>query len=93
MEIKDVQLVKPFGPLIMLVQLPEGVIKVLNEIVDVIYPNRDMGGRLAGVIETESEITHSMLEEKKVMDIFHACLLYTSPSPRDRTRSRMPSSA
>ena len=23
----------------------------------------------------------------------HACLLYTSPSPRDRTRSRMPSSA
>ena len=24
---------------------------------------------------------------------FHICLLYTSPSPRDRTRSRMPSSA
>ena len=24
---------------------------------------------------------------------FYACLLYTSPSPRDRTRSRMPSSA
>ena len=24
---------------------------------------------------------------------FQACLLYTSPSPRDRTRSRMPSSA
>ena len=23
----------------------------------------------------------------------HYCLLYTSPSPRDRTRSRMPSSA
>ena len=23
----------------------------------------------------------------------HICLLYTSPSPRDRTRSRMPSSA
>ena len=23
----------------------------------------------------------------------HRCLLYTSPSPRDRTRSRMPSSA
>ena len=26
-------------------------------------------------------------------DAFCACLLYTSPSPRDRTRSRMPSSA
>ena len=25
--------------------------------------------------------------------ILWACLLYTSPSPRDRTRSRMPSSA
>ena len=26
-------------------------------------------------------------------DVLQACLLYTSPSPRDRTRSRMPSSA
>ena len=25
--------------------------------------------------------------------LLRACLLYTSPSPRDRTRSRMPSSA
>ena len=25
--------------------------------------------------------------------IYDSCLLYTSPSPRDRTRSRMPSSA
>ena len=25
--------------------------------------------------------------------LFFVCLLYTSPSPRDRTRSRMPSSA
>ena len=28
-----------------------------------------------------------------IRDILHRCLLYTSPSPRDRTRSRMPSSA
>ena len=27
------------------------------------------------------------------IDITYTCLLYTSPSPRDRTRSRMPSSA
>ena len=26
-------------------------------------------------------------------NLIDACLLYTSPSPRDRTRSRMPSSA
>jgi len=30
--------------------------------------------------------------EKAIAEI-KACLLYTSPSPRDRTRSRMPSSA
>ena len=28
-----------------------------------------------------------------ISDIPIICLLYTSPSPRDRTRSRMPSSA
>ena len=72
MEIKNVQVVKPFGPLILVAQLPEGFIKKLNDIVDVIKDKKDMGSRLAGVIETESEIPHSMLEEKKVMDIFHA---------------------
>ena len=33
------------------------------------------------------------LEDKIVRRIHWNCLLYTSPSPRDRTRSRMPSSA
>ena len=37
-------------------------------------------------------------DAKKFMSKIHkdwilSCLLYTSPSPRDRTRSRMPSSA
>ena len=30
---------------------------------------------------------------KPVETLVYSCLLYTSPSPRDRTRSRMPSSA
>ena len=30
---------------------------------------------------------------KRDLPRFYICLLYTSPSPRDRTRSRMPSSA
>ena len=30
---------------------------------------------------------------EKVEELMKTCLLYTSPSPRDRTRSRMPSSA
>ena len=32
-------------------------------------------------------------EMQRVIAQYQACLLYTSPSPRDRTRSRMPSSA
>ena len=30
---------------------------------------------------------------REALDEARTCLLYTSPSPRDRTRSRMPSSA
>ena len=33
------------------------------------------------------------VHQRGVSDISEICLLYTSPSPRDRTRSRMPSSA
>ena len=29
----------------------------------------------------------------RILEEYRPCLLYTSPSPRDRTRSRMPSSA
>ena len=41
---------------------------------------------IEGIVEDVSEI---ILNLKQV----RICLLYTSPSPRDRTRSRMPSSA
>ena len=32
-------------------------------------------------------------DDLKALDQTHPCLLYTSPSPRDRQKSRMPSSA
>ena len=35
----------------------------------------------------------SMMEDYFKVVLLCNCLLYTSPSPRDRTRSRMPSSA
>ena len=35
----------------------------------------------------------TMAEDRAVERLAGICLLYTSPSPRDRTRSRMPSSA
>ena len=39
-----------------------------------------------------TDVTVSELETVSLAD-YQICLLYTSPSPRDRTRSRMPSSA
>src|SRR5665811_473719 len=55
------------------------------------------------LIESQADMTHRFEEQLQRMQTDHvefyllhalnACLLYTSPSPRDRTRSRMPSSA
>ena len=33
------------------------------------------------------------ITKEDITFLFHRCLLYTSPSPRDRQKSRMPSSA
>ena len=43
-------------------------------------------------LATELGIDESFLDSKECLNIF-SCLLYTSPSPRDKTVSRMPSSA
>ena len=42
---------------------------------------------------TESWATSQILDSELSLSGFHICLLYTSPSPRDRQKSRMPSSA
>ena len=56
--------------------------KLMNDMLDTMYDANGIG--LAAIqIGVPKRII--------VMDI--SCLLYTSPSPRDRTRSRMPSSA
>ena len=44
-----------------------------------------------GAIATDKAVQFSANALEKRLINF--CLLYTSPSPRDRTRSRMPSSA
>ena len=43
--------------------------------------------------KTLEEVADIEAEIQVKLDEIYACLLYTSPSPRDRTRSRMPSSA
>ena len=59
-----------------------------------------MGGMAVG--ETLMPALHELskgfedaIKDKEFLDeyAYYCCLLYTSPSPRDRTRSRMPSSA
>ena len=64
--------------------------------------NRDVQGRLRKkivILKIEkwiaNAIRHCLEESQLPEDIYgiNSCLLYTSPSPRDRTRSRMPSSA
>ena len=45
-----------------------------------------------GKTTTSAMIAH-ILRQGDLMPCHYVCLLYTSPSPRDRTRSRMPSSA
>ena len=47
-----------------------------------------------------TECEKKLYLQEKLQKVFHAygyqdidCLLYTSPSPRDKSRSRMPSSA
>ena len=44
------------------------------------------------IIEKEKKLNEALLELKN-LDLSSPCLLYTSPSPRDATLSRMPSSA
>ena len=46
-----------------------------------------------GANEGSAEQPVVMLIKEKTIPKQSVCLLYTSPSPRDRTRSRMPSSA
>ena len=45
------------------------------------------------MIKENDNIYNRLVWLNKEGEVFCYCLLYTSPSPRDRTRSRMPSSA
>ena len=51
------------------------------------YPTKDYNTQVA-----RYERARKQLQDYAIM-VNQPCLLYTSPSPRDRTRSRMPSSA
>ena len=53
-----------------------------------------VNGKEAAIMEAEKlNLTNNHFYFTLLGELYSGCLLYTSPSPRDRTRSRMPSSA
>ena len=58
--------------------------------------SRVLSERVEGSAVTDFDNIDKAPEEKErgiTINVAHVCLLYTSPSPRDATLSRMPSSA
>ena len=55
----------------------------------------EYGVKLPEEVESVVDATHIKTTKGQTLEVHRktTCLLYTSPSPRDRTRSRMPSSA
>ena len=47
----------------------------------------------ANLLLEEAALVYGLERKEVLRETSGVCLLYTSPSPRDRTRSRMPSSA
>ena len=64
---------------------------IVEELVDVIFYILDFIGLVEKTQGLNFDIDEVFLS--KWERNMKSCLLYTSPSPRDRTRSRMPSSA
>ena len=75
--------------------------RMLQESVDALFDNGRRGRVITGANKRPLKSMSDMLKGKQGRfrqnllgkRVDYSCLLYTSPSPRDRTRSRMPSSA
>ena len=66
--------------------LEEGGIPIFEPGLQDMVRRNVAAGRLCFTTDVEKAAQYGTVQ-------FIACILYTSPSPRDRTRSRMPSSA
>ena len=82
--IKKTKIIATLGPA---TSSAESIESLIKEGVDVLRINFSHS--------THKEAENVIKEIRKINDSLstNTCLLYTSPSPRDRTRSRMPSSA
>ena len=69
------------------------IIGILAAIAIPLYANVQARARLAKAQADARALASAVSIYSAHMGTIPTCLLYTSPSPRDRTRSRMPSSA
>ena len=79
---------------------PHHTVLILNDIPQSIAPDSHTGMISLGIPAGSNSIVYTLAPILRIVPrandtvaIYHGCLLYTSPSPRDATLSRMPSSA
>ena len=67
----------------------------VQQFMDIDLPTVTVTASLPGAApaQMETEVARKIENSVATLQGIKHCLLYTSPSPRDRTRSRMPSSA
>ena len=73
-------------------QISLAIDSILESIVDAVALDEKVEIRGFGTF-SKKYIRPRKFINPKTKEVSYFCLLYTSPSPRDRTRSRMPSSA
>ena len=71
----------------------EDLQQVLNKVFEVGIDEVGRGAIFGPVFAAAVVLNEKNISILKQFGVTDSCLLYTSPSPRDRTRSRMPSSA
>ena len=80
------------GPVQAVLDAHDGVVNVVDTTDGVIMISLEGGCTgCSATPMTAMQIYYSLMKLDQVQDV--VCLLYTSPSPRDATLSRMPSSA
>ena len=78
---------------------PDPKVAVLESKLDIYEDlSREMLSKLEAAVEKISEGNNRIAQiltkhDERIEQSMKTCLLYTSPSPRDRQKSRMPSSA
>ena len=77
----------------------EGLLEIINEDIEIYYTTNnssqtpsEIKDKLEYLLQINIDIS-KIITPLVIFENLYSCLLYTSPSPRDRVLSRMPSSA